>query len=244
MRLLAHRVSGVVLNASSLSTTPPYQVELLQDAGIPVVLLHRSISEVAAPLLALPAEEIGRKAARLLIEAGHKHVAFFDSYRNDLSARTETSFRKTLAEAGLGLRESCVDYLQSEAWNDPSVFDEYDRHLEAILPRLLSGPERPTAIFAGFDTIAEHIYLAAQRLGVCVPADLSIVCFGGAHRKGVILKRLSAIAIDEVAAGKKAVELLQEMRTGRRRIKDSEVIRLPLSCYAGETLGPPPLSNS
>jgi DNA-binding LacI/PurR family transcriptional regulator len=76
-------------------------------------------------------------------------------------------------------------------------------------------------------------------MGVRVPGDLSIICIAGAHRKGAILKQLTAIAIDEVAAGNKAVELLEEMRAGRRRIDDSEAIRLPLSYCEGATLGPP-----
>jgi len=108
------------------------------------------------------------------------------------------------------------------------VFDEYDSHLDKVLPQLLSLPQRPTAIFAGFDTLAEHIYLAAQRLGVQVPEELSIVYFGSASREGAILKRLSVVEIDEFAAGRKAVELLEEMREGRRSIHDSERFALPL----------------
>jgi DNA-binding LacI/PurR family transcriptional regulator len=68
---------------------------------------------------------------------------------------------------------------------------------------------------------------------------LSIICFGGAHRDGAILKRLTAITIDEVAAGKRAVELLQEMRSGAKKIRNAEVFRLPLAVSADDTLGPP-----
>jgi LacI family transcriptional regulator len=244
MGLLAHRVSGVVLNPSSASATPPHHVELLQEAGIPVVLLHRPIPDVGAPLLEMPVEEIGARAARMLIEAGHRQVALLGSYRCDLSVRIENSFRQTLAEAGLELPDNCIDYLQGGPWADLSALDEYDRHLESKLPQLLAQPDRPTAIFAGFDCVAEHIYLAAQRMGVDIPGDLSLVSIVGAHRKGAILKRLTAIAVDEVAAGNKAVELLEEMRAGRRRIDDGEVIRLPLSTYKGETLGTPPAAAS
>lgn len=239
MRLLAHRVSGVVLNASSIDITPPYQVELLQEAGIPVVLLHRSIPGVSAPLLDLPMEDMGEKAARMLIEAGHKHVAFFDSYRDDNCERSEASFRRTLNDAGLELPESNVVLGQRSMWPNAVTFDQYDRLLAELLPRLLSQPNRPTAIYTGFDGIAEHIYLVAERLGIRVPEDLSILCFSGAHREGTILKRLSAITIDEMGAGKKAVELLQEMRAGKRAINDPVQIRLPLSVVIGETLRAP-----
>jgi GntR family transcriptional regulator of arabinose operon len=239
MRLLSQRVFGVVLNASSLAATPTYQVELLQDAGIPVVLLHRPIPEVRAPVLEMPADEIGHRAARMLIDAGHRRVALFDSYRVDLSIRTEASFQKTLNDAGLDLPASNIVYGQNSEWFSKANLDEYDRHLDSILPKLLSQPKPTTAFFAADEYVAEHIYLSAQRLGVRIPDDLSIVSTGGAHRDGVIRKRLTTIAIDEVAAGKKAVELLQEMRAGKRPINDSEQIRLALSCIEGETLKAP-----
>jgi DNA-binding LacI/PurR family transcriptional regulator len=239
MRLLAHRVSGIVLNPSSVALTPPYQVNLAQNANVPVVLLHRSIPDVRAPLLEMPAEEIGEKAAKMLLNAGHKNMAYFDSYRDDLSARRELSFRRVLEETGLELPEHNIVYGESSTWFEGSSVDEYDRLLEQVLPKLLSQRNPPTAIFAGFDPNAEHIYLAAQRLGIRIPDDLSLLSFGGARREGAILKRLTAITIDEVAAGKKAVELLQEMRVGRRPIRDAETIHLPLSVVPGETLGSP-----
>lgn len=240
MRLLSQRVFGVALNASSVAVTPTYQVELLQGAGIPVVLLHRPIPEVSAPVLEIPADEIGHRAAKMLIEAGHRHVALFDSYRVDLSARTENSFQKTLNDAGLKLPETNIVYGQNTEWFSKASLDEYDRHLDQSLPKLLSQPNPVTAIFAADEYVAEHIYLAAQRLGLRIPEDVSIVSIGGAHRDGVIRKRLTTIAIDEFAAGKKAVELLQDMRSGKRPINDSEQFRLPLSVCMGETLGAPP----
>jgi LacI family transcriptional regulator len=237
LSLLAHRVSGVVLNACSIETTPPHHVQLLQDAGIPVVLLHRAVPKVNAPVLALPAEEIGRMAAGMLVDAGHRHVACFQSFACDMSSRYQTGFRNALAEAGIDLPDSHIDF--SGSWG-PTDTSAYDRHLDEVLPRMLSQPNRPTAIYAVFDPLAEHIYLAAQRLGIRIPEELSILSVGGAKRDGAILRRLSGITIDEVCAGKKAVELVEEMRAGRRRIDDGEVFSLPLSIYKGESLGPPP----
>jgi GntR family transcriptional regulator of arabinose operon len=237
LSLLAHRVSGVVLNACSMEATPPHHVQLLQDAGIPVVLLHRAVPKISAPVLALPAEEVSRKAARMLIDAGHRHVACFQYLSCDISERYKAGFRQALAEAGIDLPDSHVDYSHSRS---AIVTSEYDEHLNEVLPRMLSLPNRPTAIYAVFDPIAEHIYLAAQRLGIRIPEELSIISFGGANREGAILKRLSALTVDEVSAGKKAVELLEEMRSGRRPIDDGEVFSLLLSTYKGETLKPPP----
>lgn len=237
LRLLSHRAAGVAINACSEGVTPPYHVEVLQDAGIPVVLLHRPIPNVSAPVLEIPGEKIGHRAGELLVAAGHRYVAYLDSHKSDLTLQTETGLRQALKEAGADLPEEQVDYAHQTVSVSAADRLEYEQHIEQVLPRLLSRPNRTTALFVGFDTLAEQVYLVAQRMGLRIPQDLSIVCFGGAHREGTILRRLTTVTIDEVSAGQKAVDLLQEMRDGKRSIRDGAHLELPLGFIEGTTLG-------
>ena len=98
LRLLDQRVAGVVINPCSRETTPSYHVRVLQDAGIPVVQLYRSVADVAAPMLAIPAGDIGFRAGRLLTDAGHRRVGFVASQRTDLTAQLESGLRRALEE--------------------------------------------------------------------------------------------------------------------------------------------------
>jgi DNA-binding LacI/PurR family transcriptional regulator len=180
---------------------------------------------------------------QLMLSAGHRSIAFFDSYRDELSSQSEESLRAALKSTGCDLPASHIVYGEGGKDGAEQNFHDYERMVERRLLELLSRPNRPTAILAGCDTVAEQVYLATQRLGIRVPEDLSIVCLGGAHRDGAILKRVTAVTIDEMAAGRKAVELLVEMRSGRRSIKDSQLMPLPLSVYPGDTLRPPPTAQ-
>jgi len=58
------------------------------------------------------------------------------------------------------------------------VHGDWDRRLaaEAVAP-LLSAPDRPTAVFACSDLMAVGVYDAAEKLGLRVPEDLSVVGF-------------------------------------------------------------------
>lgn len=236
MRLIDQRVAGILLNPSTHAVTPAYQVRLAQEAGIPVVLLHRGVPDVQAPVLELPTVEIGRRAGKLIAEAGHRRVGFLASHRYASSEVYERGLREALLAAGIELPADYVDYGDMKKF-DADDYQVYELYLESRLKELLSGPNRPTALFVSYDTIAEMVYLIAQRMGLRVPDDLSIVCFGGAERKGAIVRRLTAITVDEADTARQAVDLLMQMQSGDRSLKSSEAISMSLGISCGQTLG-------
>ncbi len=239
MGLLDQQVAGVVLNPPAETLTPPYHVRVLQNAGIPVVLLHRSVPNVSAPVLDLPGMEVGRRGGQLLIEAGHRRIAFLDSCRTAENEQCVMGLREVLSDLGVELPDELVHFSMHEGFDRADFYDRYKSHVDEVVPRMLSINSPPTALFLGWSEIAEHVYLLALRMGLRVPEDLSIICLGGAHCEGAILNRLTTVTIDETAVAEQAVQLLMEMQKGKRPIIDGEVIPLSLSFRAGETLGPP-----
>jgi GntR family transcriptional regulator, arabinose operon transcriptional repressor len=228
LQLLAQKVGGVAITPTGRPLTPAFQVLPLQERGIPVVFCHRGVEGVTAPLLSLPFHESGRLAGLALASRGHRRVAFFT---------TEWSQSTPLYEAGLaeGLRAGGCDAPAESVYVGESAFPSEEAVLTA-LKQTFGKPDPPTGVFASFDSSAEMVYLLLPQLGLHVPQDISLVGEGGTCRESAITRRLTSVVVDEVAMGRRAVELLHEMRHGDRPIDDNEEFVLPLTLYEGETL--------
>ncbi len=228
LQLLDKEVGGVAIMPTS-QPTPEFQIRQLQKRGIPVVFCHRRVEGVAAPLLATPYVEVGRLAGETLSQHGHRQIAYLATERTKVAEAYEQGLRESLRSAG------CKTLPEMACVNNSTAANEEEAVLE-VLRKTFDRPDRPTAIFASFDTLAEMIYLLLPRLGLRIPEDVSLLGFGGAWREGAIMKRLTSIVLDEIATGNRAVALLHEMRSGLRPIEDNTEITLDLTVYQGKTL--------
>ncbi len=235
LQLLQKRVAGVAVVPTS-QPTPPFQIQALQNQGIPVVFCHRKVDGVRAPLLAIPFDEIGRRSARALVERGHRRVAVVMSTPGAGTEPLLGGFRAQLAEAEIEFRPSDFNV------GDGNQLDmgPHEERISAFLHRTFTDRSRPTAIMTSFDPIAEVIYLQLNRMGLRVPEDVSIISFGGKERRGAILRRVSSVVLDGALEGRRAIEILEEIRAGTRSIYDESTLPLPLEFYEGATLGPAP----
>ena len=229
LQLLDNEVGGLAIVPASHSQTPAFQIRQIQKRGIPVVFCHRRVEGIAAPLLALPFREVGCLAGNTLVKQGHRRVAFFTTQPTPAVQAYEAGLREAFQEGGLGTSLQTVHVTRSMVTLEEKAVWE-------SLQQEFAKPDPPTAIFASFDSLAEMIYLLLPKLGLRVPEDISLVGVGGTWREGAITRRLTSVVIDEIAAGRQAVSLLQEMRRGKRPIDDNEEFVLPLDLYEGETL--------
>jgi len=239
LHLLHNRVSGIALNPCSATATPAYQVQAMQDAGIPVVLLHRSVSGVQAPVSLVPEHELGYRAGKMLVEAGHRRAAFFSGPSGVGVVESERGFRQALNESGIDLPAELIHYSKLRTFSSDEDNRLFEEELKVYLQQMLAVPEPPTALFTTFDSLGEVIYLVASSMGLQVPGDLSIVSYGGIRREGAVVRRLTAITIDEAEEAQLAVQLLVEMCEGRRPIRSNEEISLTLGVSQGQTLTAP-----
>jgi GntR family transcriptional regulator, arabinose operon transcriptional repressor len=232
LQLMDKKVGGVALNPTDQQPTPPHQVRQLQEHGIPVVFCHRRVEGIAAPLLALPYRAIGRMAGQALAEHGHRRVAFLVTNTSPMAR----AYQDGLLEA---LQDKADDATVDTVYVEEHPIERRENTCVAVLKELFARPDRPTAIFASFDSLAEMIYMLLPQLGLRIPEDVSLIGEGGMWREGVITRRLTSVVVDEIATGRKAVELLDEMRRGERAIDDNTEIVMELSISDGETLAAP-----
>src|SRR6218665_92949 len=110
------------------------------------------------------------RACRYLIELGHRRIGMVAALtrNNDRAAARVAGVRRALAESGLALRAS---------WYIEVPYPLDDARQGARW--LLSSPREdwPTAVVCGNDVIAYGVMLEAERRGLKVPDELSVMGF-------------------------------------------------------------------
>lgn len=140
-----------------------------RTAGIVSVGLDAVSDDPEAPCFVPDEFPAARAAVRLLVQQGHRRIAHISEPAGDGLARRLRldGFRAALAESGLGEGQVVVP-----AWGRFG-----SRAVELAALDLLTGPERPTAVFAFNDISAMGVYHAARHLGLSIPHDVSVVGF-------------------------------------------------------------------
>lgn len=239
LQMIDRSVGGVALVPVTSAATPAYQIRQLQKHQIPVVFCHRSVEGVSAPCVTYSGYEVGRLAGRVLHENGHRRIGFLFTRRYWMVSEYERGLQNAFSDGG----PTSTSIVPLEYGTEPCAQPGNRSSVEAIrrmLCEVIARPDRPTAIFTGNTVDAEQVYLQADALGMKVPRDLSIICFGGSWRDHGLAERICCIAVDEHELGAKAAELLHEMRLGKRAIENDERIEFPLRMLSGETIGPAP----
>ncbi len=164
------RIDGVILMSLPISQ---HQLAAVRRAGVPLVAVDVSVRGVPQTLIDDAAG--GRLAAEYLLSLGHQRIAFVGDQARRMTAsafgftasdRRLTGFQHAMAAAGLAPSQGLVRLGPHGAAT-----------AEALTTELLELPDPPTAVFASSDTQAMGVLAAADRVGVQVPAELSVVGF-------------------------------------------------------------------
>lgn len=197
--LLQLRVDGLILGGSHLSIT---DIEIAAH-NAPVVLISRATRSDAVDSVMVD-ERLGSKlAVDHLTSLGHRRIAHLHGGPGAGAKARLSGYKAAMKANGL------ADRVQTVAGN-------YTEEGGAIATRsLLSGPNAPTAIFAGNDFSALGALSAARELGLRVPHDLSIIGFDNTSLSGVGPIQLSTIDQPGSEIAYHAVSLLFERLEGR-----------------------------
>ncbi|MEV8225115.1 LacI family DNA-binding transcriptional regulator [Streptomyces sp. NPDC079167] len=161
-RLVAEgRIDGAVLTDARADDPRP---GLLRSLGLPAVLLGAPDAGSPVPRVGLGQQGAGvKEAVAHLLELGHRRVAYVAGPAELLHTRRRLhAFEEALAEAGLrpvAVRHS--DFTEQAAVD--------------VTEELLALPDRPTALVFPNDSMAVCGIGTAQRAGLRVPGDLSVI---------------------------------------------------------------------
>jgi LacI family transcriptional regulator, galactose operon repressor len=189
-------VDGLVYVSATLGMPLPGQ----GARDVPVVLVNRYIDGAAVDTVVSDNERGGRLVARAMAERGHRRIALIAGPENTTTSRDrERGFRAQLLESGLQFDETLRRVGQF------SHHSGYQWCLD-----LLAAEPRPTAVFAANDVIAFGALDAARRVGIKVPAELSIVGFDDIDMAGWEGFDLTTVRQPLAEMGRAAANLLIE----------------------------------
>ena len=212
------QIEGVILAGNAQADL----ISEFQRQNIPVVLVNNRAAGFDLPCIV--ADEAGgvRQVVSHLISAGHQRIAMlmgrFSPY---VTSARYNAFLSVMRENGLSVDEPgalmCDRDIQSAT--------------EAAL-RLLSRPDRPSAVFAFNDVLAAGVMKAARRLGLRLPEDLAVVGFDDSSVCPMMEPELSSIHVDCRRMGELCMEHMAALLDGAQDVPRLTVVPVNLKIRA------------
>jgi LacI family xylobiose transport system transcriptional regulator len=197
--VLRRRPVGVVLVFSDL---PAEYRAKLRSRVIPFVIIDPAGDPSPdVPSVGSANWSGGLVATRHLIELGHTRIAAITGPTDMMCSHARIDgFRSAMTAAGLEIRPDWIRF--------------GDFHTSGGLEHgreLLTGPDRPTAIFAGSDLQALGVMEAVRGLGMRVPDDLSLVGYDDIPLARWVSPRLTTIRQPLKRMAEEATKLVLQM---------------------------------
>jgi len=168
----------------------------------------------------------GYDATKYLIDLGHERIAVICGLVDSMPTKQRLAgFENAHADHRLTVRDG---YVASGDW-------EYQRSFELSL-EFLSSDEPPTAVFAMNDLMAVGAIDAASRLGMNVPADLSVIGFDNREFGAYYNPKLTTVDLPLREMGMRSAETLHNLILGQEPEKRS--VWLPCTVLPRNTTAP------
>lgn len=219
---VALRVAGVI--GTPVSAT---LAGVLRRQRIPVVEVDRQFAAGEADGVVIDNRSASRETTQQLIDLGHRRIAIFIDETDWTTGRDRyAGYEQALVASGIALDPKLVI---STGW------DVNAAKLAAL--ELLASPDRPTAVFAANNVLAEGAWRAAAELGLAVPDDVSFVSFDDAPWMSMVSPGITAVAQDAAALGRTAIDTLLARIADPTKAPDTVVLAAQI-LQRGSTAAP------
>ncbi len=236
--LIGKRVDGLIVTPSESRDIA--HLRDIHRSGRPLALLDRALPDLDVDTVTADDREAAMRATRILADAGHRRIAYVTAvdspqhaYRNPEQIYTSSvrerieGYLAVCRSAGIASPERHVQL----GATDPG-------ETRRIVDRLLSGPERPTAILASDSIIALEIFKVIRSRGLRIPDDISLITFHDADWTSVTSPPITVIDQPVYALGKTVAELLIRRLKAETNLPERVVI--PTRIIERGSVGAPP----
>ena len=219
---LAMRAPGVIMTPVGDEAST-----LLVRHGVVVVEVDRRLARTPCDAVMIDNERGAREATEHLLALGHRRVALLVAATNWTSdAGRLAGYLEAHERARVPVDERLIVRVP---FHDPGA--------ERRIAELLRSHDRPTALFAANNLLAEQAWRVLRELRLVLPDDVSLVGFDDVQWMGMVSPGITVVAQPTEELGRRAAQLLL------RRIDDGDsppaLERLEPTLVVRGSTGPP-----
>jgi len=219
------KLDGIVLVPPLCDTD--WILDVLESRDLPFARINPGLQLGRGLCLVIDNRRAAREVGEAILSFGHRRIGFIDGPDAHAAQRD----RKTgLLEAVAEVPGATVEVRQGNFLFTSGL----ERGRE-----LLDLADPPTAIFAANDEMAAGVLAAAIDRGLSVPAELSLVGFGGLAIAQHSWPRITTVSQPTIEIARIAGQRLIEGRAGDAE-KGGQVITVPYDLTLRQSLGPVP----
>lgn len=192
----AIRMDGVILPPPLCDQ--PEVLASLEAEKTPYVRIAPTTDLDRAPYVFMDDRAAAHQMTVYLRGLGHRDIAFITGPADHYAAaRRLEGFQEAMSQAGLSVRP---EWIQRGDFSFRSGSD--------CAERLLAGPDRPTAVFAGNDDMALGVMAVANRLHIDLPGQMTLAGFDDSPSAQVVWPQLTTVRQPTAEMARIAVERL------------------------------------
>ena len=196
-------IDGLIVEPTKSSLPNPnirYYQEL-KDRGIPIIFFNALYDDLDVPCVRIDDTRVAKKAAELLIAAGHRNIAGIFKADDGQGRYRYEGYMRALLDSGIHVDEKCVVWIDTTDYRDLSRVEDY------LFRRIGDS----TAVLSYNDEVAYQLIELALKRGLSVPEDLSVVGIDDSYLAGVSRVPFTSFPHPKDLLGRKVAENLLEM---------------------------------
>ena len=220
--LLAMRVDGLLISVTE--KTADYSIyETVKKHDVPLVFFDRVIESLGFSCVTTTDEQGAFDAVKYLVNAGYKKIAHLGGYSfTNIGKYRMQGFKKAVEQFKLDIPDQ---------WIVEGGFGEQSGYRG--FKKIFKSGELPEVVFTVTYPVALGVILAIEEIGLSIPEDINIMCFGGSNYNHFVKPSLSFVRQPVQEMGKKAAELL--IRQIKNQQQQAVNIQLPTDLVICET---------
>ncbi len=211
--LLSMRVDGIIVSISQQTTD--YEIfETIKSRGVPVVFMDRIPSVNCCSTVIVDDKGGAYNAIQHAIGLGYKKIAHFAGYQNvNIGRERLAGFREAMNANGIEINNNWIiegDYGEKSGYNS--------------FMKLYNEKNLPEMVFAVTYPVALGMYMAAREVGIKIPDDVDVICFGNSQVQEFLSPPLSCVNQPTDKIANKSMEILLENINNREEFQPQHIV--------------------